>query len=828
MKNWSVAIYILRISAYLHPNILLDLPSTVKFTMLSQNDLLDLLDSFSTEQILSGILSILLLVIFLLELRKYLKYRSYPDIMELSGIGVLATGLFALTGDMLLSGLAGIMGLMVIGTFEVRENPIWVRMMGTFTISYGFFFIMVAIGYLTSKVIPSLGASLKNFLVSVGFSNAIEIQQFFVGVGYNLIIWVMVFTAFLLFGRKFIVVTRFISPQMTYLILYLVAILVILQLDFPDIVKYPAIFVVNIFIYLISGPLLTILYGIKPLDDERVNSIISEVQTKIKTPIRKIGIVEAPILNAFAFGPWFDQRIAYIASDLDQFTDAEIRGITAHELAHVQRKHTLILLGITALELIVKLIIDAPATYWEYVFLGEQTWDFLSFWLFNIALFAILLTFVKMLEGQADKITRQKGYGIELAESLYRLEGFYYGIAGEIGFNTQLMTGKKRTKDENIRFMGDQAYYLYQNLAPSRMTCFMNLIASHPLTSIRIAMQADHSIGAIRAGLMIWGLLLPGFRNRSIAKLQKSHNEMDRLLSMKYSRDFGNIKDYLEITYEEETAKKIVNHFVLAKSKIKKETTIWGKVIGYEITSSIVSPIEFELELADGTQITIQKSDYDLIIADPNQEYFMKSGKRAVLEGVEIKDGKFKKFIFTYKKKKISSRSTGISLAEFNKPSYWFLYKNGSIQPWKLKEAILNDTFQTSSFLMEDESQNEHRLQGKDLIIDLPPQIQMIRSRNWELEKHFFSRLQEINESFILYDKEDFDIGSPTKVISVSNDMIEFLEGRTAKSLAPKKVDAIVLNYPFYFFNLRSEMGIGNILSLKMFNRGTQNNYIGL
>ena len=146
----------------------------------------------------------------------------------------------------------------------------------------------------------------------------------------------------------------------------------------------------------------------------------------------------------------------------------------------------------------------------------------------------------------------------------------------------------------------------------------------------------------------------------------------------------------------------------------------------------------------------------------------------------------------------------------------------------KLKEAILNDTFQTSSFLMEDESQNEHRLQGKDLIIDLPPQIQMIRSRNWELEKHFFSRLQEINESFILYDKEDFDIGSPTKVISVSNDMIEFLEGRTAKSLAPKKVDAIVLNYPFYFFNLRSEMGIGNILSLKMFNRGTQNNYIGL
>ena len=58
-----------------------------------------------------------------------------------------------------------------------------------------------------------------------------------------------------------------------------------------------------------------------------------------------------------------------------------------------------------------------------------------------------------MLEGQADKITRDKGFGIDLAESLYRLEGFYYGIAGEIGFNAQLMTGKTRSKDENIRFM---------------------------------------------------------------------------------------------------------------------------------------------------------------------------------------------------------------------------------------------------------------------------------------------------------------------------------------------------------------------------------------
>jgi hypothetical protein len=435
-----------------------------------------------------------------------------------------------------------------------------------------------------------------------------------------------------------------------------------------------------------------------------------------------------------------------------------------------------------------------------------------------------------MLEGQADKITREKGYGIELAESLYRLEGFYYGIAGEIGFNTQLMTGKKRSRDENIRFMGDQAYYLYHNLSPSRMTCFMNLIASHPLTSIRIAMQVDHSIGAIRAGLMIWTLLLPGLRGRSINKLQKSHSEMARILSMKYSRDFGSIDDYLEITYEEEFAKKYLNHFVLAKPKLKKDKAFWGKVIEYKISDNIVSPIEFKVELADNSssKFSINKSDFDFILADPDQEYFLKSGKRVVLKGVDIKNGKFKRFIFSISNKKITSKSIGLNLTTFENPHYWFLYKNGSVQPWSLKEMILRERFQDSTFLMIDEKNIEHELKGRDLIIDLPPQIQMIKARSWEIERHFFLKLKHLNESFTLYDKEDFDIGSPAKILSIDEDMIEFQEGRVSKMLSPKKIDALVFHYPFHFFNLRSEMGIGNILSLKLFNRGAQNSYIGL
>jgi len=748
--------------------------------------------------------------------------------MELSGIGMMATGLFTLTGDLLLSGLAGILALMIIGTFEVRENAVWVRMMGTFTISYGFFFVMVFFGFLTTRIVPSSGEIIKGILISLGLSENIDVNQFFVGIGYNLIIWILVLTAFIVFGRRFIIVTRFISPQMVYLALYLIAILVILQLNLPDIAKYIAIFTTNVFIYLISGPLLSFLFGIKPLEDERVLTIITEVQSKIRTPIRKVGIVKAPILNAFAYGPWFDQRIAYITTDLDQFTDAEIRGITAHELAHVKKKHTLLLLGVTAFELIIKALIDAPSTYWEYVLGTNQTWDFLSFWLFNIILFSLLLTLVKMLEGQADIITRELGFGKDLAESLYRLEGFYYGIAGEIGFNAQLMTGKTRTKDENIRFMGDQAYYLYRNLAPSRMTCFMNLIASHPLTTVRLTMQVDKSIGAFKAGLIIWYLLIPGLRGRTMRKLQKNRKEIAELLSTKYFRDFGTIHDYLEISHEETWAKHYVGRYVVAKPWSFEDITYWGRVTNYNITENIVSPIELEIITGKGVKITIPKNDYTIVFAEPQHKYISKNGDIITLEDVEIKNRKLKRFNFTHNGKKLSSRSIGVDVSDFERQEYWLVYKDGVIQPWNLKDIHLTEKFSTTSFSFGDQSQNEYSFTGKELIISVPPLFHLIKGRNWNIEKTLFDKLRELDEPFILYDKEDFDIGAPCKVNSLSEDIIDFLEGRSSRILSPQKIDAIILFYPFFLINMKKEMGIGNRISLKLLNRGTKTKYIGL
>ncbi|MHA1971994.1 MAG: M48 family metalloprotease [Candidatus Hodarchaeales archaeon] len=808
---------------------------------ISQIELSNLMDIFSNYRILSGLLCLLLTLIFLLELRKYLKYQSFPDVMELSGIGSLSFGLYSLTGDILLAVLAGILALMIIGTFEIRENPIWLRMMFTFTISYGFFFTMVLIGYITTHVFPSLGAHIASFL-SQFLGPEINVQQFFIGIGYNLIIWIMVITAFIVFGRKFIIVTRFISPQMTYLVLYFIALLIILQLNLPkvtislptgtlmlEIWKYLAIFAANVFIYLISGYLLTFLFGIKPLQSERVEKIIKEVQVKIDTPIRKIGIVKAPILNAFAFGPWFDQRIAYIASDLEVFTDSEIRGITAHELAHVQHKHTLLLLVITALELAFKALIDAPSSPWEYVLqLNNPAWDFLTFWVFNIILFAFLLTFVKMLEGQADKVTREAGFGLDLAESLYRLESFYYGIAGEIGFNTQLMTGKQRSKEENIRFMGDQAFYLYRNLAPSRMTCFMNLIASHPLTSIRIALQIDKSMGAFNTGLMVWMLLIPGLRKRTIRKLQKNHQEFAHILSHKFTDDFGSISSYIDLTYEEQEYKRYLGRHLLAKPWLLDSSAHWGEVIELKRTENIISPITMVLKLKDGSKIELAKCDYELILADAGDDYFNKKGEIVTLKDIYFKKGKVKNFIFDKNGSEVKSKSLGLRIKDLKFQDYWLAYQKGYIQPWEFKKFTLSSDFRSSIFIFQNEDGEEISYLGKDIVVASPPLIQFFKTKNWDKEKKLFEKLMRLGEPFILYDKEDIDIGAPVKVKSITENSMQILEGNQVKTLPSKQIDAIVLDYPFFLVNFKNEMGLGNLISLKIFNRGNKTKYIGL
>ncbi len=294
---------------------------------------------FPFNQALAGLIAVLLMVLIASDVFKYLRYRTREETLELAALGATASFAYFLSGDLLLSALIFLFVSMVLGTLSVRKSEIWFKMTLVFTITYGY----VLGGYLLGTFI------LKD-------------DRIF-GITWVSSFWILLILSFVVFGRKYLLVSRFLSPNYVYLFLYILVYLFILQLQLPWAWTYVALLLGNVFIYCISGWLLTFLFRVKPLDDPHVQQIVSDISKQLNIRVGKVGIVRAPILNAFAYGPFFDQRIAFIAEDLSVYDADEIKGITAHELAHLKRKHTLLLLILSAVELFIKWLVGAPASY---------------------------------------------------------------------------------------------------------------------------------------------------------------------------------------------------------------------------------------------------------------------------------------------------------------------------------------------------------------------------------------------------------------------------------------------------------------------------------
>ncbi|GAG87605.1 unnamed protein product, partial [marine sediment metagenome] len=188
---------------------------------------------------------------------------------------------------------------------------------------------------------------------------------------------------------------------------------------------YTILIMINWVIYFISGRVLDFLLGIKPVHEEKFLELIEEIKLDIgiKTKV-KVGIGKYPILNAMAYGSFLDKRIALIVEDFNEIPIDELKGIVAHELAHTKGRHTLILTFITTGDLLFRLLLGFPATYYDYTF-GNPKLPFIFFILINILIYVILFMFVRILEGKADAKAKNTGYGNELVKALYNLESFY-------------------------------------------------------------------------------------------------------------------------------------------------------------------------------------------------------------------------------------------------------------------------------------------------------------------------------------------------------------------------------------------------------------------
>ncbi|HUT82446.1 MAG TPA: M48 family metalloprotease [Candidatus Bathyarchaeia archaeon] len=378
---------------------------------------------------------------------------------------------------------------------------------------------------------------------------------------------------------------------------------------------------------------------------DRVLALVEEVREKlgIRSKI-KVGKVKAPILNAFAYGAFFDKRIAFMSKDLESFTDDDIRGIAGHELVHSKKVHTLWLLVITAVTYAVTKAIKLPATPLDYIFNANVGLEFLWYYLYNIALVGVSYIFIRFMEGRADNLTMKAGYGLPLAKSLIKLDGFYQGIASEMGMSVYLLTDKEQTHSEKVRFLGDSGRNMYNNyIKPNISENFINLIASHPKSAYRVvALTEQEKLRPFKASLLPFFLLVPYLRKPFINDLQEMRKKVSIVIDKTFNEKYPDtgIKDYDKLTHLSYQLKYLEGKEITAISKMLKKDFISGTIEKISLTNSITSSIILSVKTSEGKK-DVSYSDYDIYELSVGQKQIFKDGKIGTITEICPTENKF-------------------------------------------------------------------------------------------------------------------------------------------------------------------------------------------
>ncbi|MHA1212551.1 MAG: M48 family metallopeptidase, partial [Candidatus Heimdallarchaeota archaeon] len=663
--------------------------------------------------------------------------KNEPDLIMLLLAGVIGGVLQGYSRDPLLAILAALCWIMIYSLWTIRESPVWRELMLASLISY-----FIVLGGRVIQFVLETWADHKGYDPNVYTRWGMTGQQWF-GIAWNVFMYVFFIMCIIFFGRRFFLVSRLTSPQVIYLLLFAVSYFILyrfageggLNFTYPGVGEklathllfasfgtYEIMIVTNIALYMISGPLLQLLFGVKRIDknnlgkltsriqnklvkltdtqfaktfeeinnkiegkkdteavtqivklkeklteskrrnlvrllkkledklferkdEERVLRLVKEVKEKmgIKSKV-KIGKVKAPILNAFAYGAFFDKRIAFMSKDLKTFTDDDIRGIAGHEFAHSKKVHTLWLLVLTAITYGITKAIAFPATPLDYIFDPDVGLGFLWYYVYNIALMAVSYIFIRFLEGRADRLTMNAGYGKALAKSLIRLDGFYQGIASEMGLSVYLLTDKEQTPAEKIRFLGDSGRNMYRNyIKPNVMENFVNLIASHPKAAYRVvALTEQDQLPPFKAAMLPYLLVIPFLRRPFVKELQEMRSSVTPIIDETFNEVYpkSGIKDYDTLTHLSYQLKFLVGKKVVAISKIDKKLFEVGSITKVSISKSIVSPITIEIKTEEGNK-KIAYSDYNISEIAVDQKQVFKNGKIGIITAIGTNDKKF-------------------------------------------------------------------------------------------------------------------------------------------------------------------------------------------
>jgi len=586
------------------------------------------------------ILTFIAYVFTIEESYQWVRNGKRSEMSDLIAIVFMFFLIFFLSKDALTSIMGAFSIYLWIGIFELKEYPILNKILIISLVTYNIIFISGIFSYY-----------LKNpRIIETSFAFSF---------------WIILIMGFILFGRKYIIVWRFLSPEYLMLLVYVIAWLAVALINeftplnlissnplksgnfspldlFANI--YFILIIVNWIVYFISGPILDKLLGIKKIEKPEFLDIVTEIKNKVGIKGKvKTGYGNYPILNAMAYGSIFDKRIAIIADDLSQIPRDELNGIVAHELAHTKGKHTLILTLLTSIDLIIRMLLGIPATYYDYTF-GTPSIPLLSFIILNISIYLLLFIFVRILEGRADLKAKQVGYGKDLAKALYNLESFY-ATGREIGFNTMLLSEEKITQDNQLLDYMNTASYLHNSMIkPSKISLLSNLLNSHPPSYFRISALLGDELKPAKEAILPF-ILLKKSKQKKYAKIFEDPRQKFKDLTNKKFKEYFKIDDISQLLDSFE--RKEIFKYDLAKdyiftNKITDEI-ILGHLIDITFLDDLCASDQFKIKNLKTLEIEILDSSlYSRHLIDLNAEYYLQKSTPIILKDVILHENKKK------------------------------------------------------------------------------------------------------------------------------------------------------------------------------------------
>ena len=709
----------------------------------------------------SFILTILFYVLTIEEFYQWVKNGKRSEMSDIVAILFFFFLIFFFSKDLLTSLMGAFSIYLWIGIFELRDYPILNKILIISLVTYNIIFIAG--------------------IISSYLNNSI-----FLDTAFAFSFWIILILGFILFGRKYLIVWRFLSPEYLTLFLYIIAWLAVVFIDqytpltfisdkrigsegftFLDFIMniYFILIMINWLIYFISGFILDKLLGIKRVKDKELLKLVDKIKNDIGIKGKvKVGYGNYPILNAMAYGSLIDKRIAIIAESPAEIPEDELKGILAHELAHTKGKHTLILTLITSIDLIVRMLLGIPATFYDYTFRDPPPqMPMIVFIFLNFGIYIILFIFVRILEGRADLKSKEAGYAKELVKALYNLESFY-ASGREIGLNTMLLSKEKISNDNKILDYIDTASYLYGSMIkPSRASLLGNLLNSHPPSYFRIAALLDDKLKPTKEAILPF-ICLKKSKQKKYGQLFEKSRQMFKVIANEKFKEYFQIDDIALLSNNlgrREIFKLDLNKEYIFRNKITDEI-IYGQLMDVQFIDNICTRDQLIItNLKTHEKEYLESAFFLRNQIDLGETYYLKKDSPLVLKGIQKEE---RNYIFLdqnnnqFQKPILKTKlPNSVALIKNLENNEVFFKNKGKISILKCVEVSKTDDFDKIEIILSEDDENlkEPELvsyQLKDLIIkprniylpirkDFQHRRSEVKVMNWLIEKKILTQI---------------------------------------------------------------------------------------